>query len=442
MSRSPRSAGDIKNGSFGNLVWFALGVPVALGLLHAISTGLIGSEDLHRYTRFPVQKAAVVMFCCAMGVLAGKLLSTMRQRRAFAKPPLPPWHGKPIPPSEVANLQQQLAQLPARVRRTALGRRIGLVLDFVACRGSANELDDQMRVLADNDALALEGSYALLRFITWAIPIVGFLGTVLGITGAISNIDPATLASETGLTGVTSGLAEAFDTTALALFLTMILMFFSYLVERMEQGVIERVDRYADEELAHRFERVHGAAGPYADAMRNNTQAVLGATHQLVEKQVSLWSTAIEKTEQLGARQQERLAAAIGHALEFALTRYGKRLAELEEGLVARNQSMLDSVSRVANTLRETGREHQLALARLTDGLGTQVEALVKVQSGEAELARVQELLAQNLSVLASASTFDQAVASLTAAVHLLSARTGALASPPPLRIKPRSDAA
>jgi hypothetical protein len=441
MSRAPRSAAESPSGSFGNLVWFALGVPVALGLLHAISTGMIDNADLARYTQFPVQKAAVVMFCCAMGVLAGKLLRVVRERSACAKPPLPQWDGKAIPPTEVATLQQQLALQPARLRRTGLGRRIAMVLDFVACRGGASDLDDQMRVLADNDALALEGSYALLRFITWAIPIVGFLGTVLGITGAISNIDPATLASETGLTGVTSGLAEAFDTTALALFLTMILMFFSYLVERLEQGVLERVDRYADEELAHRFERVHGAAGPYADAMRQNTQAILGATHQLVEKQVSLWAAAVEKTEQLGARQQERLAASIGQALEFALTRYGKRLAELEEALVARNQAMLDAVSKVANTLRESGREHQLALARLTDGLGAQVEALVKLQSGEAELVRVQELLAQNLSVLASANTFEQAVASLTAAVHLLTARSSA-AVPPPLRIKPRTDAA
>jgi biopolymer transport protein ExbB/TolQ len=441
MSRAPRTAGESRSGSFGNLVWFALGVPVALGLLNAIDTGMIDSADLQRYTRFPVQKAAVVMFFCAMASLVGKLLRWLRERAACGNPPLPQWDGKPVPATEVATLQQRLALAPTRARRTALGRRIAAVLDFIACRGTANGLDDQMRCLADNDALALDSSYALLRFITWAIPIIGFLGTVLGITGAISNIDPATLATENGLTGVTSGLAEAFDTTALALFLTMILMFCTYLVERVEQSVLERVDRYADDELAHRFERVEGAAGPYATAMQQNTQAVLGATHQLVEKQVSLWAGAVEKTEQLGARQQERLATAIGQALEFALTRYGKRLAELEEALVARNQTMLDSVSKVATTLRDSGREHQLALARLTDGLGAQVEALLKLQSGEAELARVQELLAQNLSLLASANTFEQAVQSLTAAVHMLTARTSAVA-PPPLRIKPRTDAA
>ena len=87
-------------------------------------------------------------------------------------------------------------------------------------RGSADELDDQLRNLADTDALALESSYALTRFITWAIPIIGFLGTVLGITGAISGVTPEVL--EKSLSTVTDGLALAFDTTALALGLTML----------------------------------------------------------------------------------------------------------------------------------------------------------------------------------------------------------------------------
>lgn len=443
MSRKVRSANESRSGSFGTLVSFVLGLPLAFGLLHAIHSGWIGGGDIARYTRFEVQQTAVVMFCCALCLLGGKLLRSLRERAVSASPPIPQWDGKPVAVSEVATLQQQMALQPSGARRSTLGRRVGAVLDFVACRGTADDLDDQMRCLADNDALALEGSYALLRFITWAIPIIGFLGTVLGITGAISNIDPATLASETGLTGVTSGLAEAFDTTALALFLTMILMFCSYVVERIEQGALERVDRYVDAELAHRFERGSASAGgPGDDVMRQHTQAVLGATQQMVEKQVNLWSSAIEKTESLGARQQERMATAIGQALEFALTRYGKRLAELEEALLTRNKALLDSVTQLATALRDSGREHQMTLARLTDSLGAQIEALTRVQSGEAELQRLQELLAQNLSLLAGANTFEQAVQSLTAAVHMLTARASAVPSAPALRVVPRSGAA
>lgn len=447
MSRATRTTGEARRGSVGSAVAYILGIPLAFGLLHAIEIGAIGNLgdfahlDVQRYTHFAVQKTAVLLFCCAICGLAGKLVRYLRERAALGKSLLPEWNGKPIPPAEVGALQQQLALQPAGAQRTTLGRRTRAVLDFVACRGSAADLDDQIRCLSDNDAIALEGSYALLRFITWAIPIIGFLGTVLGITGAISNIDPATLAQETGLTGVTTGLAEAFDTTALALFLTMVLMFCCYLVERLEQGLLESVDRYVDDELTHRFARTRGEAASSSGALEQHTQVVLGATQQLVEKQVHLWANAVEKTEQLGAKQQERMATAIGQALEFALTRYGKRLAELEEGLLTRNQALITTVAQLATALRDTGREHQLTLARLTDGLGAQVEALTKVQAGEAELMRVQELLGQNLALLAGANTFEQAVQSLTAAVHMLTARA-ATPQTPALRVVPRKDAA
>src|SRR5207244_5326669 len=139
------------------------------------------------------------------------------------------------------------------LQTTLIVRRADAILDFLCSRGSAADLDDHLRSLADTDALALEGSYALTRFITWAVPILGFLGTVLGITGAISGVTPEVL--ENSLSTVTDGLALAFDTTALALGLTMLLMFSSFLVERAEQSVLEAVDRYADREFAPRFER-------------------------------------------------------------------------------------------------------------------------------------------------------------------------------------------
>src|SRR5205085_11744944 len=151
-------------------------------------------------------------------------------------------------------------------------------LDFLKNRGSARGLDDQLRALADNDALALDGSYSLTRFITWAIPILGFLGTVLGITKAISGVTPEVL--EQSLSSVTDGLALAFDATALGLALTMVTMFAGFVVERAEQGVLEAVDRYAADQLAHRFERPGGGQGQALAAVQQNTRLVLEGLRQ------------------------------------------------------------------------------------------------------------------------------------------------------------------
>ena len=53
----------------------------------------------------------------------------------------------------------------------------------------ADRLDDELRYLSDLDAVRLPRGYALFRVIVWAIPILGFLGTVIGITMALNSVD-------------------------------------------------------------------------------------------------------------------------------------------------------------------------------------------------------------------------------------------------------------
>src|SRR5262249_59260018 len=109
---------------------------------------------------------------------------------------------------EAGPVLEGLGRLKRRFQNTCLVRRVTGVLEFVRSRGSAADLDDHLRTLADNDAVALEGSYALTRFITWAIPILGFLGTVLGITGSIGSISGVSAeVLERNLGQVTSGLS-------------------------------------------------------------------------------------------------------------------------------------------------------------------------------------------------------------------------------------------
>jgi biopolymer transport protein ExbB/TolQ len=444
MSRPTRPADASRSTSVGALAVFLFGVPLAVGVLAAIERDVLGDPDLKRYFEHPVEQAEVLLFCCGLCALVGKLFSYLRERAAFRRDLVPGWDGKPVPAAEARTLKQHLGLHGGPYARSYLGRRVAAVLDFVHSRGSAQQLDDQLRSLSDNDALTVDSSYSLLRFINWAIPILGFLGTVLGITGAISGVTPEKL--ERDLSQVTDGLATAFDTTALALVLTMILMFVLFIVERLEQSVLQSVDQFVDDELAHRFERTASSANetaPVLDAVKQSTQALLAGTQQLVERQANLWAGTVQKVEQRWAdattKQQEKLTGALEKAMEFALIRYGQRLAELEEKLLERNRALLDGINQLAVVLRDTGREQQLALARLSDGLGSQTENLARLQAGEAQLLRLQETMNQNLATLAGADTFEQALQSLTAAIHLLTMRTGAS---PPLRVVPRTDAA
>jgi hypothetical protein len=424
-------------GSISTWLAFIIGGPVGVGVLYVIQAGLFPVHPLvKQYTEHPVEMAEVIMFCCALGALLGKFLTYLNERVVLWGRILPAWDGQVHPVTTARGLREHVEQQPSRVQNTYLGNRVLSILDFVDSRGAANELDDHIRTQADNDAMAMEGSYSLLRFITWAIPILGFLGTVLGITEAIHGVTPEVL--EKDLSQVTGGLATAFDTTALALGLTMILMFFSFLVERLEQSILEGVDHFVDLHLAHRFERTGAESGQFVEALRQNTQVLLRATEQLVERQASVWARSLEKADRMwnetGKQQQEKLSTALTEALERTLASHTQHLIQIEEKLVARNQEMIDGIADrtqalyegingLASVLRETGRQHQITLADLSEKIAGQTEALTRLQEGEIQLLRLQEVLQQNLSTLAGAGSFEQAVQSMTAAIHLLTSR-------------------
>jgi biopolymer transport protein ExbB/TolQ len=425
-----------------NLAAFVIGIPLAAVILGLIHFGPLRETTARRYVTHPVECIGVLMFCMAAGALGTKLRASWTERRACRLALVPPWDGKTIPVEKAGELLARLKQLPARIQNTFMVQRIAAVLDFLCQRGSADELDDQLRNLADTDALALESSYALTRFITWAIPIIGFLGTVLGITGAISGVTPEVL--EKSLSTVTDGLALAFDTTALALGLTMLTMFLSFIVERAEQGVLDQVDRSVERALGHRFERTGRQDGEFAGAMRKNTEAILQTVEHLVQRQTVLWAQALEKVEkrslEVEQAQESRLTATLDGALERTLDAHAHRLSGLEQQFSVHSSEILRQLATMAATVREADREQHAAAGQIIQSLAGQLQALRELQEGDKHLRRLQETLSQNLATLAGAGAFEQAVHSLTAAVHLLTAR----AAPPGAgaRIGPRPGAA
>ena len=94
-----------------------------------------------------------------------------------------------------------------------------------------------------------EESYLLPRYLSWAVPILGFIGTVLGISLAAEGIrriigSDAGLASLSGdLDGAIAPLGIAFDTTLVALSLSVVLMLLLVLTQRSEQRLLANLER-------------------------------------------------------------------------------------------------------------------------------------------------------------------------------------------------------
>jgi hypothetical protein len=122
---------------------------------------------------------------------------------------------------------------------------------------------------------------------------------------------------------------------------------------------------------------------------------------------------------------QDRLAASLETALEQTLEAHAKRLATLEKQSGSQTTALLEKLGALAVAVRDAGRDQQQQLGKIAQGLQAQAEALGSLQEGEKQLLQLQETLQLNLNTLAGAGAFEQAVHSLTAAIHLLTLHSG-----------------
>ncbi len=135
--------------------------------------------------------------------------------------------------TEIANLQLE-------VRNSHLVQRLEELLTRQTQRGSSKHLADDLRELSARDADAAHDSLGLVRIIIWAIPMLGFLGTVIGITQTLGGLDFSN--GTAAVDSLKGGLYVAFDTTALGLVLSVIAIFLQFPVERGEQRLLAAID--------------------------------------------------------------------------------------------------------------------------------------------------------------------------------------------------------
>ena len=170
------------------MVWGIFG---SAGFYALIFDGPLNLPLVKRYfTGHPVEYMETVLFSIGLAALILKALDFVSQRSRLAS--TSPWVPDRKPPNRLKlamTLLQRLDQLPQGRREEYFIRRLRAALEHVRSHGSAETLNDELKYLSDIDASRLHAGFGLFRVILWAIPILGFLGTVVGITMALNSVD-------------------------------------------------------------------------------------------------------------------------------------------------------------------------------------------------------------------------------------------------------------
>jgi hypothetical protein len=159
----------------------------------------------------------------------------------------------------------------------------------------------------------------------------------------------------------------AFDTTALALTLSMILMFGQFLIERFESQLLVLVDQRAKSEIAVQFDMTVSDSSGY-EKIANH---VVAASRESVEKQTEIWRKSIRAAEQAWVSTLTQANSQVQGGLADALDENVANLAHyLGEAIERADTAMSHRWQQWQVTLSENARlmeTHQRQLCEQTE---------------------------------------------------------------------------
>lgn len=185
--------------------------------------------------------------------------------------------------------------------KSLVGKRLLRLLGVWSSTGSSFQLERA----ADSDVelyeLSMTSSFSLPKVLLWAIPLMGFIGTVIGMSEAVGSFDSVLSNADNvdglknGLLKVTGGLGTAFDTTFLALMISVILAFPLNAVERNEDRLLSQIDGVVREAVMALSPLGDGEIGSENNSQRQDSSFSTTAPQLDGEDLGALISDAFEK---------------------------------------------------------------------------------------------------------------------------------------------------
>ena len=205
-----------------------------------------------RWAKLLLGPEQIACYCCfvwGLLIFLGRYWEAHRQRGAFALSFLSTEEGTRILPEDARTLQRQVDQLTAHHGPFILANMIRAGLSKLALSRSSLDVRETLKTQADVDLGRLVSSMATMNYLAWAIPAIGFFGTVRGLAGSM------TLAGQGGeqLRIATQHLTIAFDCTLVALGLSLVSMFLIHTLQRDEESLVIDCQQYCLEHLVNRI---------------------------------------------------------------------------------------------------------------------------------------------------------------------------------------------
>jgi biopolymer transport protein ExbB/TolQ len=197
------------------------------------------------------QEACFILMLWAMSIIVYKAMLVIRERALLDQELIPIAEGLSILPEDTREYSRPVQALPNRVQGFLLPRTLLTALHRFSSTRNIQDVSTAVRSVCDAESERLDSELSMVRYIAWAIPSIGFIGTVRGIGQALAQAHKAV---EGDIALVTENLGVAFNSTFIALLLSIVLMFLLHQLQLIQERLVLETQTYCDEHLIRRLQ--------------------------------------------------------------------------------------------------------------------------------------------------------------------------------------------
>ena len=403
-----------------------------LGLAYMIEQSILTNDLLVRYTTgHPISRFTTGMFFIGVASLLMIAKNVLEQFSTESKiqlvdadqtsstesnQPQPTDNSKPAinVAARAAAYQNNLNEHASWTKEHYLWQRLSAMMAYLQRSNSTANAETELKYLTELDYERQQQRFALVRILIWATPMLGFLGTVLGISEALGGISVGPENNfETMMNGLRGSLYVAFDTTALALTLSMFLMFGQFLIDRFELQLLSIVDTRVHAEVNRNFD----LTSTDDVAMRTFSEQFLETSKEAAINQTKLWKHSIESAQKAWASTLTDTNASVQSNLTDALSQNALQLTtQLTTAIDRADSAMAHRWQQWQVMLSDNCRlltEHQNQLAEQTSQFSQMV-------SEKADTHEFKNALDQNNQAIEATQQLRETLSTLSESIQTM----------------------
>lgn len=192
------------------------------------------------------QEACFILMLWATAIIGFKARQSLQERRFFKDDLLGIQPGTRVLPEDSRQLARPLQALSVKEREYLLPRTILAALQRFDSTKNIQDVSTAIKEVSETQAERLDSELSMIRYIVWAIPSIGFIGTVRGIGQALGQAHKAV---EGDIVGVTVSLGVAFNSTFVALIISLFIMFIMHQLQLMQERLVLDSQSFCDVNL-------------------------------------------------------------------------------------------------------------------------------------------------------------------------------------------------